>query len=280
MAKPRRSRRPRTTLVLLVLASITIITLDARGSLHSLTSGARSTAEDAFSPVRGAVNSVLHPIGGFLSGMVHYGSAQHENALLRGENGRLQQQLAERGNDAARLGQIEALDHLPDTDALPQVDAQMVAGNASNFAATIEIDKGTDDGVGVGMPVVGNGGLVGQVVESGSHTATVRLITDGGSQVGVTDSAGATGIGALAVGQGEGKRLSAEDVNPGSPVHKGDFLLTDGLQGAEFPAGIPVGTVAGASNPPSADQMAITVTPSADLSALDYVAVLQWEPQG
>ncbi len=34
------------------------------------------------------------------------------------------------------------------------------------------------------MPVVGAGGLVGQVVEVSHHTATVRLITDGQSAVG------------------------------------------------------------------------------------------------
>ena len=44
MATPRRSRRPRTTLLILVLASVTIITLDARGGFHRITSGLRTVA--------------------------------------------------------------------------------------------------------------------------------------------------------------------------------------------------------------------------------------------
>lgn len=280
MAKQRRPRRPRTTLVLLVLVSITVITLDARGGLHSLVSDARSSAQGVLAPVRGAVDDVLHPVGSNLSGMVHYGAVQQQNARLRFEIGQLRQQVAERDDDATRLGQIEAIEDLPFAQSLPQVDAEMIAGNASDFAATIEIDKGTDDGVGVGMPVVADGGLVGQVVEAGGHTATVRLVTDGGSEIGATDTKDGDATDALVAGEGSGKRLDAQDVTPGSPVHPGDLLVTDSLQGAEFPPGIPLGTVSTATNPPSADQMSITVRPAADLSALDYLAVLQWEPPG
>ena len=63
MATPRRSRRPRTTLLLLVLASVTIITLDARGGLHRITSGVKSVATDAFAPVRSGVDGIVEPVG-------------------------------------------------------------------------------------------------------------------------------------------------------------------------------------------------------------------------
>ena len=58
MATPRRTRRPRTTLLLLVLAAVTIITLDARGTFHPVTSGARAVAGDAFRPLQEGVNAV------------------------------------------------------------------------------------------------------------------------------------------------------------------------------------------------------------------------------
>ena len=57
---------------------------------------------------------------------------------------------------------------------------------SSNFTATITLDKGRADGVDVGYPVVGAGGLVGQVIQSFHHTSVVRLVTDGQSKVGVT----------------------------------------------------------------------------------------------
>ena len=90
MAKARRSRRPRTTLLLLVLASVTIITLDARGGFHRITSGVKSVAADAFSPVRSGVDDIIEPIGSFLAGSVHYGAVRQQNQKLQQEIDQLQ----------------------------------------------------------------------------------------------------------------------------------------------------------------------------------------------
>ena len=78
-----------------------------------------------------------------------------------------------------------ALQNLPYLQSIPVVPAQTVDQNASNFTATITLDKGRADGVDVGYPVVAAGGLVGQVIQSFHHTCVVRLITDGQSKVGV-----------------------------------------------------------------------------------------------
>ena len=63
--------------------------------------------------------------------------------------------------------------------------AQVTALGPSDFAATVQLDKGSTSGVAVGMPVVGGAGLVGQVIEVWSSGCTVRLVTDAGSSVGV-----------------------------------------------------------------------------------------------
>ena len=92
MAKSRRSRRPRTTLLVLVLASVTIITLDARGGFHRITSGARSVAADAFAPVRSGVDGIIEPVGSFLAGSVHYGAVRQQNQKLQAEINQLKSQ--------------------------------------------------------------------------------------------------------------------------------------------------------------------------------------------
>ena len=186
MATPRRNRRPRTTLVVLVLASITIITLDARGGFHRISSGARSVAADAFAPVRTAVDDIIEPVGSFLAGAVHYGA-------LRQQNERLQQQLDQLNMEKAsqsyvqqsltQLKQLSKLYNVPCACNLQPVAAEVTDYGTSNFAATIDISVGRAEGVQLGMPVVGGGGLVGQVVQANHHTATVRLITDGQSAV-------------------------------------------------------------------------------------------------
>jgi len=127
------------------------------------------------------------------------------------------------------------------------------------------------------MPVVGNGGLVGLVVEVSHHTATVRLITDGQSSVGVRYGPGA---GSLAVldGTGAGKPLSADLIPNNTPLTDGEIFTTSGLQGALFPPGIPVAKVVASHTGTTASQESVSLEPMADLPHLRYVSVVLWGP--
>ena len=64
---------------------MTIITLDARGGFHRITSGVKSVAADAFAPVRTGVDDIIEPIGSFLAGSVHYGAVRQQNQKLQQE---------------------------------------------------------------------------------------------------------------------------------------------------------------------------------------------------
>jgi rod shape-determining protein MreC len=275
VAPPRRSRRPRTTLLILVLAAVTIITLDARGGLHVVTSGVRSVASDAFTPVRSGVNAVVEPIGSFLAGSVHYGAVREQNQKLQAEIDQLKMQNAAAADQAAALKQLTALLHLPYLANLQTVPAEVTNFGTSDFAATIDIDAGRADGVQLDMPVVGNGGLVGQVVEVSHHTATVRLITDGQSSVGVRYG---PVPGSLAVldGAGAGKPLNADLVPSNTPLTDGEVFTTSGLQGALFPPDIPVARVVSSHTGATSGQESVTLQPLADLTHLRYVTVVLW----
>jgi rod shape-determining protein MreC len=275
VAPPRRSRRPRTTLLLLVLAAVTIITLDARGGFHVVTSGVRSVASDAFSPVRSGVNAVVEPIGSFLAGSVHYGAVREQNQKLQAEIDQLKMQNAASADQAAALKQLTALLHLPYLANLQTVPAEVTNFGTSDFAATIDIDVGRSDGVQLDMPVVGNGGLVGQIVEVSHHTATVRLITDGQSSVGVRYG---PSPGSLAVldGAGAGKPLNADLVPSNTPLTDGEVFTTSGLQGALFPPDIPVARVVASHTGATSGQESVTLQPLADLTHLRYVTVVLW----
>jgi rod shape-determining protein MreC len=265
--------------VVLVLASITIITLDARGGFHRISSGARSVAADAFSPVRTAVDDIIEPVGSFLAGAVHYGA-------LRQQNERLQQQLDQLNMEKAsqsyvqqsltQLKQLSKLYNVPCACNLQPVAAEVTDYGTSNFAATIDISVGRADGVQLGMPVVGGGGLVGQVVQANHHTATVRLITDGQSTVDAVY--GTPGAYAEIDGQGAGNPLSAGLIPPNTPLTVGEQFVTSGLQGAEFPGGIPVATVTSARTGLTSSEETVTLRPTADLDHLRYVEVLLWGP--
>jgi len=272
-----RSRRSRRTLtvVILVVLSFSLISLDLNGRTHSLTSGVKSVANDVYAPLRQGVLDVINPIGSFFAGAFNYGSVQSENERLQRTIGQLRAQQAERGFEQRQLRELTKLQNLPFLQSLPTVTAQTVDQYSSNFTATITLDKGRADGVDVGFPVVGAGGLVGQVIQSFHHTCVVRLVTDGQSKVGVTFGNQLTGI---VDGQGPGRAMTADLVAPHTPVHTGERMFTSGLEAASFPPGIPVASVTSFHTAAGASQESINVEPIADLSQLAYVDVVQWVP--
>jgi rod shape-determining protein MreC len=277
VATSRRSRRPRTTLIILVLASLTIITLDARGGFHRITSGLRTVASDAFSPIRSGVDDVIEPVGSFLAGAVHYGSVRQQNQKLQSEIDQLRSERTTQVDIEQRLKQLSALLHLPFVGNMETVPAEVTNYGPSDFAATVDISVGRDDGVQLNMPVVGMGGLVGQVVQANRSTSTVRLITDGQSQVGVRYGPGSNSL-AVISGHGPGKPLSADLVPTNTPLPAGTTFITSGLPNADFPGDIPVATVTSTSNGTSASQESVNLQPLADLSHLRYVSVVVYGP--
>jgi rod shape-determining protein MreC len=276
VARSRRSRRT-LTVVVLVVVSLSLISLDLNGRTHSVTSGIKSVANDVYSPFRQGVADIINPIGNFFAGAFNYGAVQSENEQLQRQIGQLRATQAEKGFETNQLRLLTQLEKLPFLGSLPTVTAQTRDSYSSNFTATITLDKGRDDGVDVGFPVVGAGGLVGQVIQSFHHTSVVRLLTDGQSKVGVVFGPN-NKYTAIVDGQGPGNDATADLVAPNTPLRKGEHMYTSGLQAAEFPPGIPVATVSSFHTPSGASQISITVEPSANLGQLAYVDVVQWVP--
>ena len=271
----RRTRRSITTFVVLVLVSVLLLAFDGQAS-SSVSSGIKRIGSAVLSPVVDVVNAVTRPIGGFFAGAINYGSVENENARLRALVSQLEVKSASASRDQRQLAQLLALKDLPYLGSLSTVTCATTSVDVSNFAATIGLDKGTSSGVAVGMPVVGSGGLVGQVTDATSSASTVRLVTDGQSRVGAIF--GKSTILGIVNGVSGDSPLSVSYVPPNSRVFRGERLFTNGLQGAQYPPGIPVGTVLSAETPINAPQMEIAVKPAADLSHLGYVDVVLWEP--
>ncbi len=276
MARSRRSRRTLTVIILVVL-SLSLISLDLNGRTHNLTSGVKSVANDVYSPLRQGVLDILDPIGSFFAGAFNYGSVRAQNEQLQKTIGELRAAQAERGFQENQLRELMKLENLAYLQSLPVVTAQTIDEYSSNFTATITLDKGRSDGVDVGYPVVAAGGLVGQVIQSFHHSCVVRLLTDGQSKVGVSFGPDNQYSG-IVDGQGPGNDMTVDFAPPGTPVHPGEHMFTSGLQAASFPPGIPVATVHSSHTAAGASQETIKVDPAANLGELTYVDVVQWVP--
>jgi len=266
-------------LAVLVLAAITLVTLDSRAAGGGILSSVRNAAHDAFSPLQQVTHDALRPIGNFLSGAVHYGSLRKENQKLRDEIASMQSGSVQANAEMSQAEQVLGLQHLPFVGQIPTVDAAVIDQGADNFETTVTIDKGRSSGIAVGQPVVAAGGLVGTVVSAGSHQATIALLTDFTFTVGVRLDAANTGS---ATGSGRGQPLRVvvdTTTEPAPQMSVGQSVVTSGLQSEKFPPNIPVGRVAAAALPPGAAEPAITLAPFVDLNRISVVAVLLWSPQ-
>src|SRR5205823_4485464 len=118
---------------------------------------------------------------------------------------RLRGELAQAQYAQTRLAQLSrevGLDNSASISAYHPVAADVISRDAVLWYQHIEVDKGSDDGVRLGDPVVGDGGLVGVVKVVGPTYSVVTLITDHtmAEAAQVEDQAGDTGVLVTAVG--------------------------------------------------------------------------------
>lgn len=269
----------------MVMAAITLVTVDTRSGGTGALSGARSALHDALAPVQEATHRTLAPVGDFLSGAADQGALRTENQRLRQLVASLQAQGAAAVAAQAQAEAVIANAHLPFVGRIPTVTARVIDGGLSNFQIAVTINRGSADGLVVGQPVVaagsagGAGGLVGSVQSALRHTATVELITDPSFVVGVRLDAANTGI-AEGVGTGQPLRVSVVRTNAPSPaLTVGQPISTSGLQFERYPPGMPVGRVTSVSPAGTTVDLRATLRPFVDLAALDFVEVELWSPQ-
>jgi cell shape-determining protein MreC len=167
----------RRAIVLLVLTSVLLLTLDLRG--NAVIDAVRTGYNKVLEPFESAADVVTRPIRDAWRGVTRYDELEDENQRLR------EQIAAQRAAEVAATAQILEhrelleLNNLPSLSDYPTVVATVVGGSPTNIDQRIEIDRGSDQGIEVGMPVVSADGLVGKVTTPLlPDRAFVMLITD------------------------------------------------------------------------------------------------------
>lgn len=146
-------------------------------------------------PIRTAVGYVVVPlqtginrVGSFFAGIrddrLSLEAALEENEALKQECQDLQEQMNRYQANLAELDRLKKLLQICDYyESYEMVGATVVASEAVNWNYRMTIDKGTRDGVDVGMTVINQDGLVGIVTKAGETYATVQSILDNASSV-------------------------------------------------------------------------------------------------
>jgi rod shape-determining protein MreC len=150
--------------------------------------------------------------------------------------------------------------------------AEIMRVDVDPFRHRVRINKGADNGVFRGQPVLDAFGIVGQVVQVDKYSSTLILISDAEHAIPV--QVNRNGIRSIAVGAGDVSKLSLPYLTVESDVKPGDLLVSSGLDGI-FPAGYPVASVTKVERNPAETFALVEARPLALLDR-DREVLLLW----
>ncbi len=258
----------------MAIASIVLMTLDHR--------------TDELEPVRSVLGLIVYPIQYMVNLPTQWGYWASDNLAQRGalieQNQALRkkalllearlQKLASLARENARLRRLLAsADRFQEERVLV---AELVAVDLDPYKQQILINKGAQDGVYTGQPILDAKGVMGQVTHVNPISATAILISDPSHALPV--QVDRNGLRTLAEGTGDPDRLRVRYVPSNGDIRIGDILVTSGL-GGRFPSYYPVGEVTRVERHPGEPFADVEARPFARLDHSREVLLVWWQPK-
>lgn len=259
------SRSLQTTIIFLVIGGILVLAFS--GALGSASRGFTSVLVD----IQTWISSRFLGFQDFVTAPRDIVTLRTRNAELEAQVSQLQAQVIELQQ---RVNETEILAALVDfSRSNPESTykaASVIGRDPSPFLHYIIINRGSNDDIRRGMPVVTNQGLVGRVDAVIADAARVQLITDPASSVNVYLQNADTN--AVLYGSVTGD-ISLDLISQNATVEAGDLILTSGLGGG-YPADLIIGQVVTVQSLEFELFQQATVQPAVDFSRLEIVLVI------
>jgi rod shape-determining protein MreC len=207
----------------------------------------------------------------FVSSPSDMNRLRQRNAELEAEVARLQTQIIELQSETKEVQVLSAL--LDFARAHPEntfVSATVIGRDPSPFIQYVNINRGSDDGLRRGMPVVTHQGLVGRVAAVTASAARIQLITDPVSNINVRLEPSQAE--AVIIGQITGE-IALDMIPIAASVQPGDLVLTSGY-GGNYPADLLVGQISGVRKRDYELFQTASVQPAVDFTQLSIVMVI------
>ncbi len=151
------------------------------------------------------------------------------------------------------------------------VAAQIIARDPSPWFKTVMIDKGEQDGLLKGSPVLVSEGIVGQIIEVAKNYSRVLLITDTNSAVdALVQNSRVRGI---VKGNNEDSCSFVYALRK-DEVKEGEMLISSGLDEV-FPKGLKIGRILNVTKVHSQLFQDITIETSVDFDKIEEVLVFK-----
>ncbi|SET44024.1 rod shape-determining protein MreC [Thorsellia anophelis] len=235
-----------------------------------------------FAKVRGYLDTAVSPFYFLANTPKDILDSASENLTTRTalieENRRLNELLLRQKSDLQLLGQFKQENNRlrqllgsPLRKDEQKMVTQVLAAETDPYSNLIIIDKGTDQNVFEGQPVISDQGVVGQVIGVNKYSSRVLLICDSSHAIPIQVLR--NDIRVIASGNGCNEMLELEQLPRNIDIRVGDVLVTSGL-GGRFPEGYPVAIVSSVGIDRSNAYAVVKAKPTAELQRLRYLLLL------
>ena len=197
---------------------------------------------------------------------------RERNRIINQENAELRERIIQLKNEELRSKWLAELLDTKEKLQYPVLSANLKSIQLQPWSQKIVLNRGTDDRVFLGQPVIDHRGVIGQVSSITLTESAVTLITDAGHSIPVRIQR--NGIRAVVHGLGVPNQLLVSELQVNQDVQPGDILVTSGL-GERFPLGYPVAEVTSVVRNKNVPFAEITAIP---LAALDpsFEVLMVW----
>ena len=222
------------------------------------------------SPFQEAVTLILKTVQGTFQQYIFLINLEKENRMLKQKIAELQEENHRMKEMELANERLRQLLQFREKNDLSMIGAEVIGQDPSSWFKSVTVDKGERDGVKKGMAVITPAGVIGQILKTAPHYATVLLITDYNSAI---DSiVQRTRAKAIVEGLGE-NRCQLKYLLRTEEVAAGDVVITSGL-GGNYPKGLRVGEIKKVDKKGHGVFQYAELAPSVDLTQLEEVFVI------
>jgi len=259
---------PQHRIILVLFCSVLLIFFD-----HKMNSfeNARGYLQSLVSPLQYMANTPKQMMTWAAENLVTRKKLMAENQRFRIEELRLKEQLLQLENIKQENDRLRLLLASPLRVDAKKMVAEILSVDSDPYIHQVVINRGANDGVYEGQPVLDDQGIVGQILHVGTTSSRVILITDVTHAVPVRISR--NGIRLVASGTGQIEGLTHNHVPHSTDIQSGDLLVTSGL-GGKYPEGYPVSKVTIVTQDESRPFSKVLSQPVAKIDRLRYLLLI------
>ena len=268
--------------LLLVLAGMSYVTSSPRETV----SGPERLLREALAPLQVGFTAVARWVGNGVETVVSIRRLQEENRVLKQEIARLRSELGELEAYRTENQRLREIAGVRERLAREVVVAQVVGRSYNQWFASVTLNRGADDGLKAGLPVVNAQGVVGHIESVTANTARVLLLIDGKSAIGGMVKSSEVPVLVEGTGDPSGRQALVRTLVLGHELVPGDEVVTSGLSHI-FPKGVPIGVIERVYDDAVGLRQQAVLRPYVDFNRLDWVTVIldveggevKWSPE-